>query len=374
VKRRRSKKTRPSRKRRSHAAWTRLLERATLSRSPGDLSKAREAFLALPQSEQRLLARELVAARRGELTRAYADVISVAAGFRVSKERAGRPEVRPEVCVSFVVKGKRRKSSVPAARRVPEALFAYWTIGQERVLCAVPTDVDDARRLRRIRALAQVEAVATGQSDNAPGAIACAVKRANGVYAISCRHVFGMALMPNPPAVDAPEIRIATETIAFAHATQYAGPLANHLQYSFDSQLAEVKDLERLQDALGDITYASRALGWDDLQVGVDSWILTPRGPVLAQYAKQHFDPVEYSNALNDIRHRVLARFVTPNGSAIEGDSGAPIMSAQRGGKLLGMLVAGDQETYALAIPAWDLLEPAHYALQDAPWDFWPDI
>src|SRR5262249_22385559 len=158
----------------------------------------------------------------------------------------------------------------------------------------------------------------------------------------------------------APEISLFGDGVV-ARATRHAGPLANGLQYSFDSQLAEVTDAERLRPVLGRVRYISRALGWDDLEGGGDAWILTGREeePILARYAGQHTTPLEYSDKLNDIRHRVLAKFHTPEKGAKPGDSGSPIMSAQDGGKLLGMLIAGDTpQTWVVAIPAWQLLQP----------------
>jgi len=361
-------------RRRGDRAWTRLVEDASLSRSPGDLSHARAVFDALPETERRRLARELVATRAGELVRAYPDVVSVSAGFRIRKDRTRSPDVQRDVCVTLIVKRKLPRASLPKARRLPKALFTYCRVGSERVLCAISTDIEDAGRLRRIRPLLPIEAIAAGQPSSAPGMIACAVARGGGVYAVSCRHVYGMALMPNPPTLDEPEVRKVGDIASFARATKFAGPLKNGLEFSFDGQLAEVLDADPLRAILRDVTYASRALGWDDLHPGEDAWIVTARGPILARFAKQHFDPVEYSRRLNDIRHRVLARFVTPDGSAEQGDSGSPIMSTPNGGKLLGMLIAGDQQSYVLAIPAWQLVDPGNYGLDDGPWEFWPQV
>lgn len=370
-KRRSVTRKRPAARRRTPAGWSRHVEAATLRRSALSIDPAREAFLRLAPKEQLQLVQELVTTRRGELTRAYVDVISVAAGHRVRHDDAGRPTVDPEVCVTVVVKEKKGKARVPAARRVPDTLFAYWTVGDERVLCAVRTDVEDGAVLRAIRPLAQVEAVSPKSTASAPGVIACAVQRADGVYAISCRHVFGMALLLAPPVDDA-EVRAVGDATPFGGGTDSAGRLVNGLEYSFDAQLMKASNEDRLQAALGEIIYASRALGWDDLIPGRDCWIHTWHGRVRAQYAARHVEPIEYSPMLNDIRHRALARFITPDGGVRPGDSGSPVMSARGGGKLLGMLIASNVATHAVAIPAWQLLQPENYNLRDGPWDFWP--
>jgi hypothetical protein len=192
-----------------------------------------------------------------------------------------------------------------------------------------------------------------------------------GIYAIGCRHVFGLALILNPAVNDA-TIKDISGTTALAQATDHAGTLANGVQYSFDGQLAEVSNQESLLATLGNVTYASRALGWDDVTATQDCWILTPHGPVAARYKGQHVDPLEYTLWLNDIRHRALLRFIVSQGGVHAGDSGSPVMSARGGGMLLGMLIAADSSTYAVAIPAWELLQPDNYNLQEGPWDFWP--
>jgi hypothetical protein len=374
--RRKRPKARRAPRRRTQAEWIRHVEKAGLTRLPEGMDGARAAFRALPQAEQRKLAQEIAITRRADLIRAHVDVIGVNAGYRVRRNAANRPEIQPEVCVTLLVKQKKQKARVPVARRVPEVLLAYWTVGDRRVLCAVPTDVEDAKPLRAIRPLTRVEANAPGQPESAPGVIACAVQMAGRIYAISCRHVFGMALRPNPPALDASEISLAGEAQPVARATEHAGALERGLEFSFDSQLAEVTDAERLRPVLRRVRYISRARGWDDLEGGGAAWILTGRGPILARYARQHTMPVDYTDDLEDIRHEVVAFFHTPAGSPQPGDSGSPIMTAQDGGKLLGMLIAGDQETFALAIPAWQLLHPTRYAglkPDDGPWEFWPE-
>jgi hypothetical protein len=353
--------------------WTRIVEAATLARASGDVDDARRAFASLRESEQMQLATELATTRHAELTRAFADVIAVSAGYRL-KDADGARDVRPEVCVRMVVKAKRKQ--VRAQHRVPAELFAYWTLEGARVLCAVPTDVEDGRRLAEIHAQGQIAAVAPGTTgEPIHGVIACAIQR-NGeppVYAIGCRHVFGRALSSDAHVYHGAEIRPAGEPKVIAVATPLAGALANGIEHSFDSQLARVQDLGLLRDALGAIRYDTRPLaGWSELTAHAEYWILTPHRPVRARYAGVYTEPIRYTPWLHDVRHAMLARFHldTPT---IEGDSGSPVMTSPSGGRLVGMHIAGNATDTSLVIPAWQLLYPPSYGTGPETWALWPN-
>jgi hypothetical protein len=354
------------------ADWIRTTEAVTLARVPGDTAVACAAFTSLDPAAQMELARELVHTRRAEITRAYADVISLSAGYRLRQTRAGARHVEPEVCISVVVKKKWKPGRRgPAGRRVPTHFFAYAALEGARTLCAVPTDVEDGQRLARLRPQAQIEATAAGTTARSAGVIACAITRPNdrNVYAVGCRHVFGMALVLDPSGHHAAKIMLAGGEVG--EATPIAGALVNAPAESFDSQLAFVSDPDRLWLALDGVKPAGRAASWGDFRPGVDYWILTPAGPVRAHFAGLHEAPVPYSDELPAVLHFQLARFLLPDGPTFGGDSGAPVMTERTGGILLGMHIIGDLRDTSLAIPAWQLLDPVSYGLPHETWMFW---
>ena len=360
---------------RSPEGWSRIVEAATLAREPGDLKAARAAFDSLPQQEQMQLVRELADTRRAELTRAYADLISVSAGYRLKRDKQGVRRVTPEVCAILVVKKKwRPKGPGARARRVPEHLFAYWTIDGERTLCAVPTDVEDGHRLRRIHPQAQIVATAPAVTKiPIKGAIACAITRDNDdtVYAIGCRHVFGMGLVLDPAKHYGADIRVVDQAAVLGKATPVAGRLGNGPDLSFDSHLARVFDMDALRTALGGVKATQRAQDWGDLQQGIDYWIITPAGPLRANFVGHYVDPISYTDSLNDVRHFDLAKFLLPDGATDDGHSGSPVMADKTGGKLIGMHIAGDGRDMSLVIPAWQLFHAPWYGVGDETWHLW---
>jgi hypothetical protein len=373
-----------ARAKRPRRSWIAITEAATLSRPSGDLEAAREAFRSLGHNEQMRLARELVEARSAEITRAYADVISLGPGYRVHATRTRRA-VRPEVCVTVVVKRKWPKGTRGRhVRRVPEHFLTHATIGERRVPCAVPTDVEDGRHFARIRPQAQgtapparIRASAPDEtSDTALGMVACAITRDGDdqiVYAVSCKHVFGMGLILDPAQHHRAEISLADDGTAVARATPISGRLGNGLPYSFDAQLAQVVADGRggLLAALGNVKLRNLALEWSDLRTETDYWIQTSRGPVKVHFTGIHTEPIDYDeNGLDDVRHQELARFLMPDDVTIKGDSGAPVTTEPAGGTLLGMHIAAyADQRIAIAIPAWLLLSSGSYGLGGERWD-----
>ncbi len=359
----------------SRGAWSGLLERASRTRRPGDIAAARAAFTALPERDQRQVAHEIAETRRAELTLAYADIVAVSSGYRLA-ERRGVRRVQAEVCVTLVVKRKRKKGRVAKKHRAPEELFAYWSVDGRRVLCAVPTDVEDAARLSRIRPHAQIEARASGTHRPSPGMIACVLTRGGDgtPYVIGCRHVFGMALLLDPAKHHDATIHPVGSATILAHATGYAGELENGLEYSFDSHLAHVEAgaEAELREVLGDVRFGAHMASWDDLEHGVDYFIRTPRGVIRANFAGLYTEPLRYTGRLNDIRHFQLAKFLLPDEPTTGGDSGAPVMTRRDGDTLVGMLIAGDNGDTAIVIPAWQLFYAPWYGLGQEAWSFWP--
>jgi len=63
--------------------------------------------------------------------------------------------VTKDLCLGFIVKKKWDSGeAIPveqAAQRIPEYLYAHVDICGERMVCAVPTDVEDGRRYARLK-------------------------------------------------------------------------------------------------------------------------------------------------------------------------------------------------------------------------------
>jgi hypothetical protein len=348
--------------------WASIAEAATMARVPGDAEAARTAFRSLPNYEQMQLARELVTTRQAEIARAYEDVICLSPGYRLRGSR--RRWIEPDVCVILVVRKKwTPRTRGPVKRRVPAELFVYATIRGRRVLCAVPTDVEDGPRLSNLRPQVRIEAFAP-QRGRGQGAIACAVVRGNdpAPYAIGCRHVFGGGTGEPGGAT----IRLAPVGATIASVVPTAGILDNAPADSFDGQLALVTDERLLMKALDGILAEDFALGWEEFRFGVDYWIHTPDGPIRARFVSQFGATITYSDALDGVQHIDLARFLLPESATQPGHSGSPILTRETGGRLVGMHVIGDALDTSLAIPAWRLLDPASYGI-DKPetWTLW---
>ena len=360
--------------------WSTIAERVTLTHVPGDLQAACAAFESLDAAEQMRLARELVEVRRAEITRAYADVVSVSAGFRLTGEDDEENlRVEPEVCVVLVVKKKwRRDARGGDERRVPRHFFSYATIGNTRVLCAVPTDVEDSRRLAALRPQAQIRA---RRSDMTPqawlGAIACAITRDGDriPHAIGARHVFALSRSIGPNHPDGALITAVSDGAEIATATPTAGPLQNVPAVSFDGQLAEVSNERRLLESLDGILVQDFVLSWADFQKPpVNYWIRVPGGgpPVRAEFRAAHEEPVFYTDKLNKVLHVELARFHLPEATTHAGDSGSAVLTEPDGGKLVGMHIIGNPAArISLVIPAWRLLDPESYEVPNESWELW---
>jgi hypothetical protein len=158
----------------------------------------------------------------------------VSAGYRAKGDPKENRRVEPEVCVILVVKKKSR--SKPAHLRAPEHFFAYWDVGGQRTLCAVRTDIEDGSALRRIRPQAQIEASAPAETHRR--LIACAITRDQddeNVYAVGCRHVFGMGKVLNPAKHYNAEIRLPDTNTLIGNSMEIAGRLGNGPELSFDT-------------------------------------------------------------------------------------------------------------------------------------------
>jgi len=112
--------------------------------APGLEEAARVFDQMLTPAEQLAVAEEVVLTRSVELARAYPNTVAISFGPR--RRRGASGEGAPP-CVRFLVGAKWPPSArrVPPKGTIPRRLLAMATMGGRRVLCAVPTDVEDAR-------------------------------------------------------------------------------------------------------------------------------------------------------------------------------------------------------------------------------------
>ena len=112
--------------------------------APGLEEAARVFDEMLSPAEQVAVAEEVILTRAVELARAYPNTVAISFGPR---RRRGEISEGAPPCVRFLVGVKWPPSTrrVPPKGTIPGRLLAMATVGGRRRLCAVPTDVEDAR-------------------------------------------------------------------------------------------------------------------------------------------------------------------------------------------------------------------------------------
>lgn len=387
---------------RSPAAALRALEQASKAQHPQQ-AEASARFDALPSPAQKMaLAREIVATRRAELTRAYGNVAMVTAGYKARTDLQGVAQIHAEPCVVFVVK---RKWPAPAAgapgQALPDRLLVYGGQGAARVLYAVPTDVQDAQWLlggvARAQSCVDVDAVQPGLRQ--AGALTCAVRlrSAGGAeqagFALSAMHVLTPVSSDPTPMKGATLRNVGPGGAVRGSSTRWGGHLDADRVSGFDVQLARISDSDWLAQAFAgvqlapDLPYLVAPDAFDALAATMRFQILAPlnhpdhlaqsRLPMLAQFAVMAGDELAILYQLNykgiaqrvSIRHRELIVLrVLPDCPAPDfGDSGAGVITWWPDGRavLAGMFIASgdgpERERVAYVLPAWRLLDPAEW-------------
>jgi hypothetical protein len=342
----------------------------------------------LTRKEKLAIIEEIVETRGATLTRAYKSVVEVSLGHRRRVSRKdGKTRESTELCVVFTVKRKWRKDTDgPSDEKLPAHLFAYWTVGTERKLCAVPTDVVDAREDHGIQPQAKrlrVKVDPKGLGSWEMGTITCAIHRLNSIespeklYALSCRHVYSLAgSIPGGVSntgvflhdSDAVSRRQVAKTRATAGPFRPARMLPNGSfgDISFDAQLAEVTDIQNLAATLHNIRFSGIADSVFDLPER-NYRIRTGRGVDIdaTLLLSKKFYQLPFKN-LTIVLPRVY--LLRPRKRTIGGDSGSPIVDADND-RLVGMLVGGNGDDHrktpdqlkAVMIPAWHLFQPKRY-------------
>lgn len=141
-----------------------------------------------------------VARRRGPaFVRAFDNVVSVGAGYRL---RGTGENLQDEICLCFFV--RRKWTDVRArAQKIPAFVAAYPTLRGKRVRVLVPTDVSELRGGTPQSVLNLTSGV-TSQAAGAPmdfGSVCCRVRNVaipRERYLLACYHVFSSSLKRPP--------------------------------------------------------------------------------------------------------------------------------------------------------------------------------
>lgn len=390
----------------TRSAALRALEQASIAQLHPQQTEAAARFDALDSPARRMaLVREIVATRRAELTRAYANVVMVAAGYKARADAHGVAQVHPEPCVIFLVRRKwAGAANAVAGQSLPERLLVFGGQGARRVLYAVPTDVQDAHWL--LGGVARGgSCVDVGQAVPAQcGTLTCAVRQraADGTeddgFALSAMHVLSPLPGAPAPAAGAALANVGGQASVRGSSTEWGGHLNAENVSGFDVQLARIDDQAWLAQAFAGVRLAARRPylvapdAFDELAATMRFQILAPgnhplhlgqpRGPMLAQFTAMAGDElallypmrVQGTTQRVVIRHRelVVLQVLQDCPAPQAGDSGSAVITWWPDGRpvLAGMFIASGEdqgrERVAYVLPSWRLFDPAE-------WDRLPD-
>ncbi|OYV02367.1 MAG: hypothetical protein CFE45_00655 [Burkholderiales bacterium PBB5] len=336
------------------------------------------------------LAHEAATTRSAELKLAYPGLVSIGSGFRTRRAYVGgKPQLTREPCVIFVVAKKWKTKGRPGdPRRLPAFLLAVAGPDEQRILCAVPTDVRPLSQYGRPRPRAGGNLVPmpfgilverAGDPALVRGVAACGVQRPaqpGTVFAMSCRHVLSRSLRDangNQTSLgvllNRPDLPSVGATLA-VRGDLVAGPA-----FSFDAQLMEIGDSTGLKRAMAGLKFtASNAYLHDPGDVGLGFWIATGRAQANGRRA---FVWVDYTGTVVDfempyrlgngtvvrVRHELVLHGISES-LLMEGDSGSPAVRNQDGREMMGMYLGG-QGNEAYVLPAWQLMNPRNLGVSN---------
>lgn len=397
----------PAPPRRQRAAWSRAMEARALC-TPTDTLRAAIAqwqALASEPAVQLALAREAAQSRQPELTLAYRNVVAVGAGYRKKRTRSGKEKLTREPCVIFTVRRKwpatDKRQGDP--QKLPKHLLGHTTVNGDRVLCAIPTDVQLETALFDVRPRGNSLGWTAGPGLDEAGTLGCVVEVRDGAtteaFALSAMHVFSPR-----PKVGAPSLfkDLSFRPMDAAGAQQTAPVIATTSEFggvlrdqasglpTFDVQLARPVPAQMpwLRQALAnqrlapDLPCVRNQAEFEALAGGLFELAVpanhpkrpqTPRLPMLCQFSQWRDETLSIpyrarrGNAMVDCEafHRLLIEFeVLGVRRPLHGDSGCAVLNNRGDGTwtLIGLFIASaDNAALAFAIPAWHLFDPTRY-------------
>lgn len=286
---------------------------------------------------------------------------------------------------------------------VPARLLAYTTVDGARLLCAVPTDVQPEDQFYGASpASGRAVFVEDPTAEAGFGAITCAfeVSGSSGKrrYVIGGRHVFspepeiggraiasGIEIAPLVSVADPPGAQVIGRT------EPYGGVIRDHLDPSFDVQLASVapSSWATVREMLEEMPlsrsepYIASAERFEEI-IGTRFFEILvpdnhpdagtrPRATLSATFetilpSSFAFDYLVRVNGTRRsclVSHWELLKFAIANERVpLGGDSGSPVVCWLDDGTctLAGMHIAGrEDEPVSLAIPSWQLFEVDNY-------------
>lgn len=346
-----------------------------------DTQKAVRNFERLGRVEQLQLSHEIALTRQAELLLAYDNLVGVGSGYRTRRDaRGGKPRLVHEPCVTFIVKRKWRtagKKGDPQA--LPPYLLGIATLGAQRVLSAVPTDVriksDFAGAIVRDGDIPRPFGLLVDPGpafDFTIGVGTCAIRRPadpGSTFVMSCRHVLGCS----HEQIDLDRTALTVEVDSTAEALLgrtlgIRGRLAAG-GVSFDAQLASVANGQALARAFQGIDFDAGD-GYLKKPGDVDKgfWIATgrraPDGGRLLVWVTYHGTlldhemPYTIGGRKTSIVHRLIL-YGESESELVKGDSGSPAIRLRRGQRLIGMYIGGPSNT-VYVLPAWQLMTPSN--------------
>lgn len=392
----------------ARAAWSRAMESRALQPPADALDRAAAQWQHIAPAKQLALARESAQARAPELVRAYRNVVHVTSGYRKRRAASGEEHLVPEPCIVFVVRRKwpsSRSINLDDPQRLPKSLLAWDTVEGQRVMCAIPTDVQVEADLRGVRPRGATLGITEDPSREVTGTLTCLIDvqsaGARTRYLVSALHVFSPSPQITPPMltqgnsfVPMHSDRTTRVPPPLATTSGFGGALrdAGTGSSSLDVQLAIIAPSAqaRVRAALADLRLSpTRPFVTDkamferlstqrlfDLAVPGNHPGRPPVEPrprmvcAFSRWLDRAFS-IPYparsgaTNVTCDAVHDELVEMVVRGSNwPLPGDSGCALVVYFDDGScaLAGMFIASDEKlAFAYAIPAWNLLDPTAY-------------
>lgn len=387
------------------AAWSRAMEARSLNVPPDQLKAAIAHWRRIDDPAQQLaLARENAQARGPELTLAYRNVVHVTSGYRKRRTKAGVERLVNEPCLVFVVRSKwpEGERATDDPQRLPSHLLTWASIDGQRVMVALPTDVQPEADLFAIKPRGDSILWTQQPGFLEIGSLACVVEVRSGAqrerFAISALHVFsplpridppeltdGRAFLPLSAAGAALPAPLVASTIDFGGALRDS----SSGMPSFDVQLARIQSLASVRTALADMPLSAQqpfitdeamferlaSQNFFDLVVPDNHphRTKTPRPRMVCEFSRwlDRAQTIPYSArrgntavTCNAFHTQLVEMQVRGVHQPLHGDSGCALVVYLGDGScsLAGLFIAShDALPLAYAIPAWHLFDPSAY-------------
>jgi hypothetical protein len=310
--------------------------------------------------------------------------------------------------VIFVVRNKWQKGKESSDRRqhLPSHLLTYASIDGQRLICAVPTDVQPMSRFHSATSQSEGGIYADEPDFGEYGSVTVAVEvKSNDtsrLYLLSCQHVLSPQVEVGTGSMSAGAHVIpvvSSDPLLRGQPTASAGSVGRSVAIggeiradgspSFDVQFAAVTNRSWLKTALKDLNLSSQTpfvtsrSTLDQIALHNNFELLVPenhprwlgkhRSPVIAAFSA-YIPPsfgISYDARINGNRRKILVHHwtlvelrVLGTSAPERGDSGSPVVAYFSDGTatLVGMhIAASDDDVHTYLIPAWQLFDRVNY-------------